>query len=272
MMRWLTVLPSIHLSIFFCAISFFPKNAFPLELNSVNRGSLNPMMRSLNNAPWGYQNHVVAQSEVIEQFIVRNGDCFANRSWNDCEKDRQRSELSEKHKVTRSSDHVWYHWEFYLGTNFPDLYPTKVTLVQFHQVKAKPSWMFELDHQGYWLVDHLHLKDKRRYLLLPWEQLRGQWHQFDVNMHWSNSKDGRLQLWVDGESVADYHGVTMQAELSYFKYGIYQAFISRYKKANASRMLPTQRIYYRHVWAGDRRWQGNAKGEDDRPPQSYFKP
>ncbi|MFM2481092.1 heparin lyase I family protein [Celerinatantimonas sp. YJH-8] len=259
----------VSILLFHVLISF-SNGAVSSELNDIDRGLLNPMMRSLNDAPWGYQARTMTDHEAIELFTVKHGDCFANRNWDDCKQDRQRSELSEKHKSTHSGEHLWYHWEFFIDNHFPDIYPTKVTLVQFHQVRAKPSWMFELDHQGYWLVNHLHRKDKQRYLLLPWATLRGNWHQFDVEVQWSKKTNGSLRVWVDEKPFVNYQGPTMSADISYFKYGLYQAFISRYQKTTGLNTIPEQQIYYRHVWAGKQRWQGQAASK--RPPEEYFKP
>ncbi|MFM2483993.1 heparin lyase I family protein [Celerinatantimonas yamalensis] len=216
---------------------------------SVSHGLLDPMMRSLNTTVWGYRILPVSSTNpapLIERFEVRAGDCSTNNSWNDCQQDRERSELSERHKTTAAGQTRWYHWQFYLPTSYQDIYPTKVTLGQFHQKGAKPAWMFELDDQGYWLVRHLPHQPNYRQLLIPMHQLRGTWQSVTVKATWQRSAKGGLKVWVNQRQKVDYRGETMSATDIYFKYGLYRAFISRYRN-KFHRALPTQWVEYANV-------------------------
>lgn len=222
--------------------------AFSME--KIDHGMLDPMMRSLNHTTWGYQiikGDKNSPARYIERFEVRSGDCFANRSWNDCHEDRERSELSEKNKTTQSGDQRWYHWQFYLPESFMDIYPTKVTLGQFHQLHSHPAWMFELNHHGYWLEEHLHSRHKLTKKLISSEQLKGHWQDILVWVIWQRNHQGRLKVWVNHHLLVNYYGPTMSAHKVYFKYGLYRAFISRYQQKYHQR-LPTQWLYYANVW------------------------
>jgi hypothetical protein len=68
-------------------------------------------MRSLNNATHGYRQVVdptaKAPSAMVERFEVRPGDCFVNLGWDDCAKERERSELSERNKTTMHAVAFW---------------------------------------------------------------------------------------------------------------------------------------------------------------------
>ncbi|MEF1291937.1 heparin lyase I family protein, partial [Vibrio sp. M260118] len=93
------------------------------SVNEVNRGNYGDFQRSLNNKSHGYT--LTADpllesdsSTLVERFEVRYGDCASNKDWNDCKKDRERSELSERSKSTHNGDQYWYGWEIY----FPDNY------------------------------------------------------------------------------------------------------------------------------------------------------
>lgn len=69
-------------------------------------------MRSPNDSSWSSK--VVAANTAPtahnERFEVRPGDCAANDGRNDCKKDRERSELFERHKTTDEGQTIWYHW------------------------------------------------------------------------------------------------------------------------------------------------------------------
>jgi len=44
---------------------------------------------------------------MVERFEVRPGDCFVNLGWDDCAKERERSELSERNKTTMHAVAFW---------------------------------------------------------------------------------------------------------------------------------------------------------------------
>jgi len=55
-----------------------------------------PGSRSLNDTPHGYQivNAPVRAGQESQRFEVRPGDCGKSKTWNDCETDRERSEIA----------------------------------------------------------------------------------------------------------------------------------------------------------------------------------
>ncbi|MFM2476588.1 heparin lyase I family protein [Celerinatantimonas sp. MCCC 1A17872] len=210
----------------------------------LQHGLLDPLMRSLNDSSWGYKVVVAssAPAAYIERFEVRPGDCAASHGWNDCKEDRERSELSERHKTTHEGQTIWYHWQFYLPNQFINIYPAKVALGQFHQKNAKPAWIFELNDKGYALVRHLRIKPNYEKPLIAWSSLTNRWHDIAVRVSWFKSNKGQLDVWVDKKRKVHYQGPTMSADIIYFKYGLYRAFISRYQHS-----MPTQWVEYANV-------------------------
>ncbi len=211
--------------------------------------------RSLNDTEHGYQRVIdptgSAPAKRVEVFEVRPGDCDSNSSWNDCHSDRERSELSEANKNTKNGDEYWYGWSFYLDKDFPNIYPAKVTLGQFHQRNSQPVWMFELGKDGLYLTN-LVSGTSERYALLAEGLLRGQWHKIKVQVKWSKRKEGIFNVWLNGVRKLSFRGATMNAKNVYFKYGLYRAFLSRYYSLNTSGQsditeVPTQKIYYANV-------------------------
>ena len=218
---------------------------------TVNRGSFGSFMRSLNNTSHGYA--VIedptgsAPTKLVERFEVRPGDCSSNSGWSDCANDRERSELSEQHKSWTLGTTNWYGWSFYVPEDYINIYPTKVALGQFHQERSHPVWMFQNSSGGYHLDDQVFGSTRRYYELIDETDLRGKWHRIEVHAKWSKEDDGFFKVWVNGEQKVDYSGQTMTATKTYFKYGVYRSFMSRYKNANANKVVPGQIVYYANV-------------------------
>ena len=216
----------------------------------ITRGNFGPFARSLNDKPHGYAALADptggAPAPLVERFEVRPGDCGRNATWDDCAKDRERSELSETRKKPAAGDHYWYGWWIYLPGDFADAHPTKVALGQFHQQGSHPAWMFELGPSGYRLDDHVNA-GRTAYPLIPAADLKGRWHRIEIEALWSTGADGVFRVWTDGTLKADHKGPTMTASRVYFKYGLYRSFLSRYKKAKGADAVPAQVVYFAGV-------------------------
>ncbi|MRI33106.1 hypothetical protein EOPP23_08935 [Endozoicomonas sp. OPT23] len=222
-----------------------------------DRGNFGPFKRSLNITSYGYSviedSTKTAPSQMIEVFDVRPGDCSSNSGWNDCEKDRERSELTEVDKDNYPGNEYWYGWSIYFPESYPNVYPTKVALGQFHQYQSHPAWMFQNSSGGYHLDNHIPSNTKKDYLLIDESELRGKWHRIEVHVRWTKDDKGFFSVWVNGEKKVDYHGATMTAQRVYFKYGVYRSFMSRYKNANNANFVPAQTAYFSNVKRSDDR-------------------
>jgi hypothetical protein len=222
-----------------------------------DRGNFGPFQRSLSKTKHGYQKQhdPTGQAPVkrVEKFEVRPGDCWKNAGWNDCEKDRERSELSEKRKTTKVGDEYWYGWSIYAPKDWQNVWPTKTALGQFHQKGAHVIWMFQNDKGGLLLDQQTTGRTVRKYPLLTTLELRGRWNRIEVHVKWSTRKDGFLDVYVNGTKKVAYRGKTMTAQNVYFKYGVYRSFLSRYKKANGTKEVPGQTAYYANVKRADSR-------------------
>lgn len=229
------------------------------SVNEVDRGNFGDFQRSLNNKSYGYTLAVDPLLEskpdvLVERFEVRYGDCSSNQDWNDCKKDRERSELSERSKATHDGDRYWYGWQIYFPDNYTNIYPTKVALGQFHQMNSHPVWMFQNADGGYSLDDQVWGGTRKLYPLISEEQLRGKWHKIEIDVKWTRDDNGWFRVWVNGEQKVDYSGQTMEASTVYFKYGIYRSFIERYRirhsktiKPTKDDIVPTQTVFYKNV-------------------------
>ncbi|SHO55168.1 polysaccharide lyase [Vibrio quintilis] len=222
--------------------------------SGVDNGSFGRFKRSLNTTSYGYQ--VIADPtghapvQQVEKFEVRPGDCGEATHWSDCANDRERSELSEAGKDNYPGDEYWYGWSLYVPADYPNIYPTKTALGQFHQQHSHPVWMFHHSKDGYFLDDHVFGKSRRYYPLITEANLRGKWHRIEVHVKWAKDSNGLFQVWVNGKQKVDYKGQTMDAQRVYFKYGVYRAFLSRYKNRYHTHEVPTQTVYYANVKRG----------------------
>ena len=211
---------------------------------------LGEFRRSLNTTEHGYR--VIedptgaAQARMVERFEVRPGDCGIEAGYNDCQNDRERSELAQVPggRIPVGTE-AWYGWDLYMPANFPNVFPTKTVLGQFHQTGSHPLFMFL--HTGDGLVLDNQIDRSAQDLLIPEAQLRGRWHRVMVFARWRKDATGLLRVFVDGDLKSEYRGATVTAHEVYLKYGVYRAFISRFKTARNTDAVPAQIAYFANV-------------------------
>jgi len=214
----------------------------------LNKGSFGPFKRSLNNASYGYS--VVpdptgtAPTEYVERFEVRPGDCSSDSGWSDCANDRERSELSGS-KDNYPGSEFWYGWSLYIDEDYPNIYPTKTALAQFHQKDDYPAFMFQNSSGGYW-IDRNFGTTTHEVKIIDDEDFRGRWNKIEVHAKW-HERDGFFIVYVNGEEKWRYEGQTMTADAVYFKYGVYRSFLDKYKSAYSVEDVPKQVAYYSNV-------------------------
>lgn len=220
----------------------------------INRG-FGPFERSLNDKCYGY-NLITPQNfphpapsqipNYYERFEVRAGDCGAHSNWDDCQNDRERSELSEKGSRNPLGSEYIYEWDFYAPAHFADLHPTKTIITQFHQEGGSPVWVFTFQN-GLYLERRIGGQIQQKILLLTVQQMREQWHHVKIHAAWETSQNGFFSLWINGTQKLNYQGPTMSAQKVYMKYGIYRAYISRYLQLHNVTALPTQILFFANM-------------------------
>ena len=216
----------------------------------LDKGSFEGFIRSLNTSQYGYA--VIedptgySPTSKVERFEVRPGDCVDGRRWDDCKTDRERSELSEQPRLPNQGETIWYGWSFYLPLDWPYVYPTKTTLAQFHQEDAPPVWMF-LNYKEGLVLDDLSSGWSARFIpLIDADELKGRWHRIEVEVIWS-ANEGVFRVWANRELKFDFKGQTTTADATYFRYGVYRSFVSRYQKAMNVTEVPAQWALFSNV-------------------------
>jgi hypothetical protein len=208
-----------------------------------------PFRRSLSDRPHGVTPVPGAKNKAVQRFEVRPGDCTAR----DCYRDRERSELGEVDASSQVGDEYWYAFSFYLPKDFPNIYPAKTALGQFHQKGVKsPPVLFQYgippgsDTPSYYLdVNQTKLG---HFPLISERSLRGRWQDIRVHARWSTTADGLIRVYVNGRLTADVAGPnTNHSSPIYFKYGVYRSFISRYKSVHGISDVPAQAALFRSI-------------------------
>ena len=228
------------------------------EYNVTQRGDFPEFRRSLSNTPYGYQVTAdptgTAPVPIVERFEVRPGDCGHNQVSDDCSTDRERSELVQRGARYPDQTEMWYGWYVFFPEDFPNINPTRTTFAQFHQEGAEPILMFLTKPEGYYgevrdqekPIQEISVIDEN-------EKWRGKWLRVEVHAKWSRGDDGFIEIYRDGIKRGEYHGITLEGEGIFFKYGIYRSGISRYKEAQNKAEAPTQIVYFTGIKAGDTR-------------------
>lgn len=199
---------------------------------------------------------ITTQSEITRlgptaiRFELRDGDCFTanpenpSSGWDDCTRDRERSELRERWRPELDVP-VWYTLSIFIPEDYNYMYPKQI-IWQWHS-DLGPDVYFQLNRDVF-LVDILTEvgETTKRYELGNNVLTPGQWHDLTVRAVWSNDQ-GRFTLFVNGNKVLDHQGATMSNETyangigPFVKFGIYRSHLSRW---NSDLPHPTQILYF----------------------------
>ena len=202
-----------------------------------------------------------------QQFELRDGDCFGDESWSDCDTDRERVEFSTRPRQPITKNQC-YGYSLMLSKDYTYIHPTSTTLGQVHQYggptgKAEGLASFpplvQIDIVGSSLMFNWHelsgsatdVKDESRYhKLKPLKDMKGVWTDISFCLDFKNN---RIDAWVDGIKKVEIlkSPIFFKPEAIYFKHGIYRSFISKYKKFNNVKKMPTQIVFYDEIRRGN---------------------
>ena len=204
--------------------------------------------------------------KYFQRFELRDGDCFGDDSWSDCDTDRERVEFSTRPRQPIKKNQC-YGYSLMLSKDFFDTHPTSTTLGQVHQ-HGGPTGLAE----GLASFPPLIQIDARSgYLFFNWHELSGsatnvidqsRYHRLkllkDMKEVWTDIsfcldfKNKRMDAWVDGIKKVEIlkSPIFFKPEGIYFKHGIYRSFISKYKARNNGKM-PTQIVFYDEIRRGN---------------------
>ena len=203
--------------------------------------------------------------KYFQRFELRDGDCFGDDSWTDCDTDRERVEFSTRPRQAPKRKQC-YGYSLMLSNDFIDTQPTNTSLGQVHQhggptgtagglasfppliqIDARYGHLFfnwhELSGSATNVID-----ESRYYRLKPLKDMKEVWTDISFCLDFKNK---RMDVWVDGIKKVEIlkSPIFFKPKSIYFKHGIYRSFISRYKQRNNGKM-PTQIVFYDEIRRG----------------------
>ena len=225
----------------------------------------NYMSQNKHNFKYINDNSKSRGGNYYQKFELRNGDCFGDEYWNDCDNDRQRIELASEPNQPISEKQC-YGYSIKLSNNFTDIRKVSTTLGQIHQkggpsgkANSLPSFppLIQIDAR----IGNLYLNwhklsgsknnvrdESKYYKLKTLESMKGMWTDISLCLDFKNN---RIDAWVDGNNIVSIleSPIFFEPESIYFKHGIYQSFISKYTSFKGE--TPTQIVYYDEVRRGN---------------------
>ena len=220
--------------------------------------------------PWNlrYEKKIVRDGKYSLRFEMRNGDCHKR----DCDRPNKagRSEVTFDGAYPKNAKgnvgNVWYAWSIYVPEDTHHIRPAYTILGQFKMPTdyieqldrindsgfdedcPEIPLLFHLDPKGILIVKDGVEKcgsygDK---IIIPYADIHNKWHDFLLNVNWTDKEDGFIDLWINKKKVYHSKGKTIGKLLKRrkdgkkmgpnFRFGIYNG--KRFKA------VKTQVVYY----------------------------
>ena len=196
-----------------------------------------------------------------QRFELRDGDCGSYTTWDDCANDRQRVEFTADFLPPKGKHCIAF--SIMLDDSFVTMHPTSTALAQIQQsggpsgfiegFKSNPGVLMFHAHEGYYDFDWLYLHGSRtdikqtdlRFRLLSLDEMKDKWTDISFCLDFAKNN---MSLWVNGNRKFNINqpptGLHLPESI-FFKYGIYQSFVSKH-----SGSTPTQIVYYDEIRRG----------------------
>jgi hypothetical protein len=237
------------------------------EINPVNHSGweqLSNTMTGLSSHNFQYLNDSTKsrRGNQYQRFELRDGDCGSFSDWDDCANDRQRVEFTADPFLPPKGNQCMA-FSIMLDDSFVTMDSSPTALGQIQQkggptgfmegFKSQPGVLMFHAQEGYYDFDWLYLHGSRtdikqtdlKFRLLSLDDMKGKWTDISFCLDFAKNN---MSLWVDGKRKFDINqpptGLHMPESI-FFKYGIYQSFVSKH-----SGSTPTQIVYYDEIRRG----------------------
>jgi hypothetical protein len=237
------------------------------EINPVNHSGweqLSNTMTGLSSHNFQYLNDSTKsrRGNQYQRFELRDGDCGSFSDWDDCANDRQRVEFTADPFLPPKGNQCMA-FSIMLDDSFVTMDSSPTALGQIQQkggptgfmegFKSQPGVLMFHAQEGYYDFDWLYLHGSRtdikqtdlKFRLLSLDDMKGKWTDISFCLDFAKNN---MSLWVNGKRKFDINqpptGLHMP-EFIFFKYGIYQSFVSKH-----SGSTPTQIVYYDEIRRG----------------------
>ena len=201
-----------------------------------------------------------------QRFELRDGDCFNLGNWDDCANDRQRVEFTAEPFLPPKGNQC-IAFSIMLDNDFNTMDGSPTALAQIHQrggptgfaggFKSNPGVLMFHAQEGYYDFDWLYLHGSRtnikqtdlKFRLLSLDEMKDKWTDISFCLDFAKNN---MSLWVNGNRKFNINqpptGLHLPESI-FFKYGIYQSFVTKYKQ-KYNRNTPTQIVYYDEIRRG----------------------
>ena len=203
----------------------------------------------------------VRSGETSFRFELRHGDCGKNPGWNDCAKNRERHEISQRNDIRSEK---WITTSLFVPEDI-NMYSIQsgntitgaTSISQFHQHqitesaidKFSPPFMFNLEASGYTVRNFILATHNQRPVLISREDLLGKWVDILFHINPTSDHHGFLRIYVNGSSEPAYTydgAFTATNQALYMKIGLYRFGIPDDFKT------PTQVVYFDNIFMENR--------------------
>jgi len=246
MFKYITIL------IIFLSTAVFAQDTSILQFDN-HRG---PWTDTVDEDARGYayslEYNNVYRGQTALRFELRHGDCYTaypenpSRGWDDCTRDRERTEVRERWNAPLDTD-MWYQLHMFIPHDYEPMYPKQI------------FWQW---HNGLWGPNlYLHLNDNRFHIDILTEVHQtttqytfgddiltlGRWHEITVNAKWTVTDAGYIRIYINNQLLVDHRGPTIDWETyesgigPFVKYGIYRSHLFRYDEPG---LHPTHVLYF----------------------------
>ena len=230
------------------------------------RSHVNHMDHNDHNFQYIKDKTTARAGKYFQRFELRDGDCFGDDSWNDCDTNRERVEFTAEPRQHINQNQC-YGYSLMLSKDFVDTHPTNTTLGQVHQYGGPTGTaggfasfppIIQIDALRGYLFFNWHelggsatnVIDFPRYKKLkPLKDMKEVWTDISFCLDFRNK---RIDAWVDGIKKVEIlkSPIFFRPKGIYFKHGIYRSFISRYKQLTGGKM-PSQIVFFDEIRRGN---------------------
>ena len=226
--------------------------------------------------------HPVRSGKFSERFELRDKDCGGS----DCYNPRYRSEIKLIENLASPDREYWYGWSFF-NKNVPSYDGSRNLNLHFGQWKygqtdkIMPAVKLHTNNSGdgyVWLqLYDMAMRYGKSYgyggyvrtcRLWHLEANMGRWVDIVIHTNWSTTKDGYLNIWIDGTKKCEYRGQILASWENNFprkgigwgkhlshRHGIFAGSTQKWDKNFSEEKKPTFVVYYDEFRQGKKREQ-----------------
>ena len=142
-----------------------------------------------------YTNEISRAGEKSQKFVLKHNECGAEKGYDDCVNDAQRTERVPGDTDNYKGDVVYYGFSIFLPKDFPSIHPAAVTLGQVkNDGLSQPIWITRMRKDNFHIVTHWNDSECS---LIKVDDMKGVWTDFIIKSDFSTKdKEGDVKTIV----------------------------------------------------------------------------